>query len=312
LRTWLIAACLLLAGCSLRDAPVVMQQPAARIWKPPADAPPPVAQLVALHGFGDHLTTFDETATWLAGQGIVLRAYDIAGFGERPDHGFWAGSDALAAQLRERITAAKAEAPQLPLFALGESMGAAVAVLGTTGWAEAPVDGLILVAPAVWGGASMNSFNRAALKFLVRTFPGLRLSGRGLPIQASDNIEALIAHGRDPVYLKEPTAAMVGGVVQLMDDVQPLAPLMSLPVLVLMGDRDQVVPPGAQRAFTAQIGSADCLAVAYSEGWHMLLDDRQRETVWRDLAAWTKGARSLPSSLQLRCGDVPGEVSPLG
>lgn len=312
MRVWLTAACLVLAGCSLREAPVVSEQPPARSWTPPAAALPPVAQILALHGFGDHLVTFDETATWLASQGIILRAYDLAGFGERADRGFWAGSGALAVQLRERLVLAKAAWPDLPLFVLGESMGAAVAVLGTTGWAEAPVDGLILVAPAVWGGASMSSLNRAALKFLVQTLPGLRLSGRGLGIRASDNIEALIAHGRDPLYLKEPTVSMVGGVVQLMDDTQPLAPAMSLPTLVLMGDRDQIVPPVAQRTFAAQIGSPDCLAVAYPQGWHLLLDDNQRETVWRDLAAWATGARSLPSGLQQRCDTVPPEAPTSG
>ena len=300
MRGGLILILMLLAGCSLREAPLVDGRQPVRIWSPPPEALPPVAQILVLHGFGDHLTTFEDTGSWLARQGMITRAYDLAGFGARPDHGFWPGNAALAAQLRDEIADARRAWPDLPLIVLGESMGAAVAILGTTGRPDLPVDGLILVAPAVWGGTSMSGFNRAALNFLVRTFPGLRLSSRGLPIQASDNIAVLIRNGRDPLFLKQPTAAMVGGLVALMDEVAPLAGGMSLPTLVLMGDRDQVVPPTAQRSFTSAIGSADCTAVTYPDGWHLLLDDYQRETVWRDLGAWIRGGVACPQTCSAR------------
>lgn len=274
-----------------------------RVWSPP-EGVPPKAVILALHGFGDHLTTFEELADWLAPQAIELRAYDLIGFGERPDRGFWRGSQALRVQLAERIAEARAARPGLPLFVLGDSMGAAVTVLGTTGPDAPALDGIVLVAPAVWGGRSLSPLYRGTLRLLNEVAPAWRVSGQGLGIQASDNIAALIARGRDPLYLRQPIIQMVAGVVQLMDDVQPLADTMRLPTLVLLGERDQVVPPQAQQAFTAAIAAADCLAVRYPEGWHLLLSDHQRETVWRDLAAWVTGARELPSSLQRRCRDV--------
>src|SRR3546814_14828012 len=58
---------------------------------------------------------------------------------------------------------------------------------------------------------------RAALWLSARLFPSARLSGRGLGIQASDNIEMLRALGRDPLFIKETRVDAIHGVVNLMD-----------------------------------------------------------------------------------------------
>src|SRR3546814_6119284 len=96
-------------------------------------------------------------------------------------------------------------------------MGGAVVVAALAGPQPPEAAGAILAAPAVWGRSTMPFHQRAALWLSARLFPSARLSGRGLGIQASDNIEMLRALGRDPLFIKETRVDAIHGVVNMME-----------------------------------------------------------------------------------------------
>ena len=109
-------------------------------------------------------------------------------------------------------------------------------------------DGIILSAPAVWGGDQLNGFYRATLWVMVRVVPGLELTGRGLKVMASDNIEMLRALGADPLFIKATRVDAIAGLVELMDIAAASVDSLDGPLLVLGGARDEIVPPGAHLA----------------------------------------------------------------
>jgi alpha-beta hydrolase superfamily lysophospholipase len=283
------------------------ERPATR-WAPPGE---PHAVVLALHGFNDHRTAFAEFAAWAADRGVLVEAYDQRGFGESPDRGLWPGTAALVADLRDRVERMRAARPGVPLYVLGESMGGAVAILALSGPGAPRVDGIVLSAPAVWGGDALNPLYRVALTLARRVAPGLKLSGRGLGRRASDNIPMLQALAADPLFIKETRVDAVAGLVDLMGEARARAPFLPGPLLVLMGARDEIVPPEAQRDWAARLCAPRCTLVAYPEGWHLLLRDLQRERVWSDILAWIDG-QPLPSGLGHACRDEDGvaAVSP--
>ena len=61
----------------------------------------------------------------------------------------------LVRALDEAVLSAERRHPGLPVYVLGESMGAAVAMSAMGAAEPPPVAGLILVAPAVWNGADL-------------------------------------------------------------------------------------------------------------------------------------------------------------
>lgn len=268
-----------------------------RVWEPVG---PARAELVALHGFGDHKAAFDGLGGFLAGHGIRVVAYDQPGFGEQADRGFWAGSEVLAQELRRVLAARRAEQPELPRLVLGESMGAAVATLALAGLEPSPITGLVLVAPAVWGGDTLSPIYRKLIEGLARLVPWLRLSGRGLPVRAADDLELLRALARDPLYLGEPRAAAVAGLIELMDRARAAGPALGLPTLVLVPGRDEVVPPAVQLSFAATLAAEPCRLIFYPEARHLLLRDRDRHRPWQDILAWLE-QRPPPSGLGKPC-----------
>jgi alpha-beta hydrolase superfamily lysophospholipase len=261
----------------------------------------PRAVILAVHGFNDYSNAFDEFGEYAALHGIAVHAYDQPGFGANPDAGLWPGIPALVASLvreRERLAVLY---PGRPVYLLGESMGAAVLIAAVAEDAPLAAAGMIMSAPAVWGGDELNPFYRATLWLVAHVAPGLKLTGENLGVLASDNIAALRALGADPLFIKETRVDAIAGLVRLMDLALAEAPEVPGPLLVLGGARDEVVPPHAHSAMVERLTAEPCTEVVYPEGWHLLLRDLQRQVVWDDILAWIDGA-PLPSGLAEPCG----------
>lgn len=300
-----LLAVLLMASCAGSDPPEVAPDDVARrAWTPDE---PPQAVILALHGFNDYSAAFEGFASHAAEHGIAVHAYDQRGFGTNPDAGHWPGTGVLIADLGRARAKLRASYPDAPLYLLGESMGAAVIMAAA---AEAPLeaDGVILVAPAVWGGDQLNPLYRATLWLASKIAPGWTFTGERVDVLPSDNLDMLRAMARDPNVIKATRVDAIAGLVELMDRAVEGADALAGPLLVLIGARDEIVPPEAQVALLQRLDAEPCREVVYPEGYHMLLRDLQREVVWADILAWIDG-EALPSGLAEPCGDSASPVA---
>lgn len=256
------------------------------------------AVLVALHGFNMHGSYFDDPATWWAARGITTYAYDQRGFGASPEARIWGGSKAMAADARALLELIALRHPGKPIYLLGDSMGAAIAVLAMSEPDPPKIAGLILVAPGLWGGKSMHPVLRFSLWLSAHIMPWNTATGSGFKRRASDNIPMLRALGRDELVIRHTRIDAVYGVTQLMGRAYEAAPDLNLSTLVLYGERDEIVPAGPVYDTLARLQGQPSFAL-YPDGWHMLLRDLQAEVVWRDIAAWILDpAAPLPSDAQ--------------
>jgi alpha-beta hydrolase superfamily lysophospholipase len=280
-----------------------------RKWLPAGE---PRAVILALHGFNDYSNAFDAPAKLWAARGIATYAYDQRGFGGAPGRLYWPGSVALATDAIAAAGALRAAYPGKKLYLLGESMGGAVATLAVTGAAglpRAPVDGVILSAPAVWTRASMEFLPRIALWAGVRMFPNWVVTGESLNILASDNIPMLRALGNDPMVIKGTRVDTLYGLVNLMDATIKAAPGIKLPLLLQYGAHDAVIPGVSVGEFVTRLPaeppSRQRLAY-YKAGYHMLLRDLEGPLVAADVASWAfdPGA-PLPSGADARSRERP-------
>lgn len=251
----------------------------------------PKAIIVALHGMSDYSNAFALPAPVLAEQGISVIAYDQRSFGQAPNPGLWPGGDALRADFKTFVDLVRANHPGLPVFGLGESMGGAV-VLSSLATPLVPrLDGVILVAPGVWSRADMPLSYRVALWAAAHLFPSMTVSGKGLKIWPSDNIEMLRAISRDPLFQKKTRSDSVWGLVNLMDAARhaPAQITKAPPILIVYGAKDQIIPAKPTKAMIAQLGTR-ATTREYPNGYHMLLRDLGRAKVEDDVADWILGS----------------------
>jgi acylglycerol lipase len=260
------------------------------VWR--ADAPRAV--IVAVHGFNGYANDFSLPGPWFAEQGVTFYAYDQRGFGRHDSgRGLWPGSDRLARDVAAAVALVRARHRAIPVYVLGFSMGGAVALKAAADGLDA--DGLVLAAPAVWGWEEMNPLYRVALWSAAHAVPAATASGRGLGVEVTDNIEWLLAYGRDPLNIRETRIDALFGLVSLMQEAQDAAGAARLPALFVYGARDEIIPEAPTERVMGRYGG-DKRIVIYDRGWHMVLQDLQRERVWRDILTWmTNRSAVLPS-----------------
>ncbi|MDA8429476.1 MAG: alpha/beta fold hydrolase [Geobacteraceae bacterium] len=154
-----------------------------RSWLPKYK--PLKAVIVGVHGFNDYSNSFAIPASYLTRYGIACYAYDQRGFGAAPLRGLWSGVDAYAHDLSSFVAEVRKLHPHVPLYIMGESMGGAVTIVTLTGHNPPPVDGVILVAPAVWGRETMPWYQSWLLALTSHTVPWLKVSGSSLGVVPS-------------------------------------------------------------------------------------------------------------------------------
>ncbi len=122
----------------------------------------------------------------------------------------------------------RARYPEQNFFVMGESMGGAIGILLGASSNPPPVDGYVLSAPAVWGGAeAMDLTDRVVLGLADALVPAKRLTGQEVHVVASDNRAALIAFGEDPLTIHAPRLDNLAGLVRLMGQAQDSVRILS-------------------------------------------------------------------------------------
>ncbi|MGR8980033.1 MAG: alpha/beta hydrolase [Gammaproteobacteria bacterium] len=267
-----------------------------RFWLPKTD---PKAVIIALHGFNDYSRFFDQPGKFFKGHGIASYAYDQRGFGAAPKRRLWAGNETYADDLTTLIHLLQQRYPRVPLYLLGESMGGAVILTAMGRQGMPPVDGIILAAPALWARETMPWYQTSLLWFLAHSMPWLTLTGEGLRVTPSDNVEMLRELGRDPWVIKGARVESLYGLADLMDAAFETAKGLHADTLMLYGEKDEIIPKEPTYLFLKRFLSIsqDKKTIAiYKQGYHMLLRDLNAAETWQDIAAWIDGNRNnLPS-----------------
>ncbi len=280
------------------------------------------AVLIALHGFNDHSGAYDSLAHILSKEGIAVYAYDQRGFGDAPGRGIWAGHEAMAKDFLQVTSLVSAKHRGLPIFAMGESMGGAVIMVAIDQTKkhgiETPVKGAILSAPAVWGRSTMSTWQSLVLSVFSHLLPMIRLEAQGLGITPSDNVPMLRALNQDSRYIQKTRIDAIYGLTNLMDNALASAANQYIPLLVLYGEKDEIVPKLPTCLMLSKLptinSSRNWRIVLYPDGYHLLFRDLNADLVVNDIKVWILNSNNtLPSGHEHnpRNNSDPQKTNPL-
>jgi len=243
------------------------------------------AVVVALHGLGDHSGLYPMLPDALLPRGIELFAPDLRGNGRSPgQRGYLQSWDELREDLSRLVTRARAERPAVALFLLGSSLGGLV-VLDYALHRPEGIRGVIAVAPPL-GDLGVPAPLLALGRVLSRIWPRFSLeTGMDLSGLARDPGIAERVLG-DPLFHRRGTARLSTEVTATIAGLQAGAARYPVPVLVLHGGADRMVPPDGSRRFIAGVGHPDKRLIEYPGAYHALLADIGGERVLADLGEW--------------------------
>ncbi len=279
-------------------------------WR--AEARPTRAQVVIVHGAGEHSGRYARLAGELSTLGFDVWSLDHRGHGrsagrraiiDRFDHAL-ADIDALV----DRVRAADAERP---LLLLGHSLGGLIALLYALDHGER-LDGLVLSAPALVADAA-SPLLRASGRLLSVLAPGLpvypvdpRAVSRDPAEVAAYRNDPLVHHHRLPAR----TVAEAGAAIELLPE---RLPRLTLPLLVLHGSADRIVPPTGGRLAYERAGSSDRAIRLYEGFYHDLFNEpaAERRHVLDDLVAWLMDHSARRATADHAAGAAqPAELDP--
>jgi acylglycerol lipase len=201
------------------------------------------AQVLLVHGLGEHAGRYDHVARQLAEAGIAVHGYDHRGFGAS------GGPRAYVPRwgdyhddLEARVAAARASTPRLPLALYAHSMGGLIA-LGYVLDARPPPDLLVLSSPGL--DSTIAAWKRRAAPILGRAAPRLRIPNGFAPgaLSRDPAVDRRVAD--DPLCQSSSTTRLgAEGFAEVRRVGRALAggARLALPTYVLHGDADPVVP----------------------------------------------------------------------
>ena len=264
-------------------------------WLPP-EGREPETLLLGLHNFGDYRAAFNLAGPWFAERGVALYAYDQRGFGATASRGTWAGAEAMMRDLSDAVRALRRRHPgRAPLYVVGESMGGAVALAGLSRGAVAGIDGLILIAPSVREGVPLRTAHDVGVWIGASAVPWVRVEmPRGnRPWQHPDESRRLAT---DPLVLREVRADTYWGLTELCNLASDHAGAVTVPTLLIHGERDRTVSRVAIASLARRLGGP-VTTVWYPTRYHLPLHERDAEEVFTNILMWLErshaGRRSV-------------------
>jgi alpha-beta hydrolase superfamily lysophospholipase len=254
-----------------------------RIW--PAETAR--ALVLLLHGATDYCGAFDEIGPAFAAHGLTALAIDQRGFGATSTRGQWSGRNRMIRDAIEAVVFLRMRyGCMLPVFILGESMGAALAVHAASRAPDLDLAGIVLAAPGAISGVWRRLFGTTLTRVL-RVFA----PNSGIVIERVSAWDftpgAAIRLLSDPMVLRRIRPAMLFGLFKLSRSAVDEARHVRIPVLTMVGEREEVLREDCIRRLHHNL-AGEKQWLRFPCGPHLLLHWKHRDRVLGRVFTWVE------------------------
>ncbi|KAL0089710.1 Alpha/Beta hydrolase protein [Phycomyces blakesleeanus] len=214
-----------------------------KTWKP---AGKPVAQILMIHGFGEHIARYDEMFTFYAENGIESFGFDQRGWGETAakskEYGNNNGYMTALGDINAKIH--KLKRPGVPLFLMGHSMGGGL-VLNLLVKRDIfdgvdLLQGVISSAPLVTLTTPVHPIKYIPLSMLSKVFPSFVIRAGLDPNGISQDKEQVKKYIEDPLIHDYATLDTLRGFLEAGESLLVEGNKIDVPILFSHGTADPV------------------------------------------------------------------------
>ena len=248
------------------------------------DAPRAVVGI--LHGYADHAARYTHIMEAWAGMKIASIALDLRGHGRATGpRGHCSRFEDYLDDVAELAHLLDEQVPRRPTFLYGHSFGGLVAVHSVMR-APGRWDGLLLGSPYLGLALKVPAPNRWAAGIASRVAPSFSLpTGLTGAHVTHDPVKAR-GYDADPLVFKRATARWFTETLIAQQRALALAPVLSLPLRLVVGSADPVARVSASRAFFEAAGPADKTWDERPGLYHEVLNEPEWAPIASDMAGW--------------------------
>lgn len=262
----------------LESDPVIEGAPKAHYYRWQDNSQKPKGVAIALHGLIMHGRVYDRLAHELTDMGFVVIAPDLRGYGQYSQEETSAAEhkvlyDKSYADICQLTKAVRNQYPDTPLFLIGESLGAGMAIRVASEHGKL-VDGIVLSSPAI---KARLHINRRVVKdlsmLLVHPKREVDLSPY---IKEFSSESAEIANGalQDPLVRKSLPPSDIFRTAFLISKIKNFARKIpaDMPVLIIQGDQDRMLKCNGVVTLISRLKSTDQTVRWFSGIGHILIE----------------------------------------
>jgi len=243
------------------------------------------AAVVLAHGAGEHSGRYAHVGARLAGSGYAVHALDHRGHGRSAGRPMYIDNMGdVVADLGTFIRSVLARHPGQPLVLLGHSMGGLIALAYAIAGQD-DIDALVLSGPLA-ALAAASPVQRLVAQALSTIAPRLGLLAVD-PNLVSRDPDVVRAYIEDPlVFHGKLPARTIAQLAATVSRFPTETPAVTVPLLVMLGSADRLVPPAGGRMVHERASSADKTLLVYDGLYHEILNEPEKDRVMDDLVGW--------------------------
>jgi alpha-beta hydrolase superfamily lysophospholipase len=256
--------------------------------------PGAIAQVVLVHGFGEHSGRYHPLTDFLCSRGFNVCSFDQRGHGR--SSGLYGHIDRFGDyedDLRRVVAMAKAHGPA-PLFLIGHSMGGLITLRYLAG-NPSGIAGAVVSAPLLGFAVRIPRLKLAIGRASALIAPKMRMANEINPANLSRDPEVGRAYAEDPLVRRVVSARWFSEATRAMESIRAAVPSITAPVLILHGTQDRLAAVDATRAVFGLIGSRDKQLKIYPGFYHELFNEPEKQDIFQTVGDWLSARlRSSP------------------
>lgn len=246
----------------------------------------PRAQIVLVHGLGEHSGRYQNYVDYFVPRGYTLHGADLRGHGRSGGkRGYVDRFDQFVADLDRRMAHVRSADPATPVFIIGHSLGSLIALKYGLDH-PAGLSGIIVTGTALRDALVMPKWKRSLANVLSGVAPSLKMDNGVLTKYLSQDPAVITAYEADPLVHRWGTPRLAAEVEAVRADVYGRAGEWQVPLLMLHGGADLICLPAGAQAFARSVRPALVEYREYDGLFHEIHNELDRAVVFQDIEAW--------------------------
>ena len=242
----------------------------------------PTANVVIIHGLGEHIERYDEWAKHFNELGYAVYGFDQGG------HGRTGGKIGHIAEYSETYDVIDGLLSKLgnviPLFLYGHSFGGNM-VLNYMLDRKPTISGVIASAPFITPGAPISKVLIFIGKIMSAIYPALPLDN-GLDLNNLSTDPAIIeAYKADPLVHGKVSARLAARMLKYADRLVNFKGKFPAPLLIMHGEKDILTGPDGSKLFANNISSPVSIKI-WEKDYHEIHNGTSKKDVWDMTFEW--------------------------
>jgi alpha-beta hydrolase superfamily lysophospholipase len=243
------------------------------------------AAIAVVPGLGDHSGRYTNVCSYFVPRSYAIYAFDTRGNGRSPgQRGYVSEWSEFREDLGFFLAFIREREHRAPLFLLGESLGAVIALEYCLRRPEG-LSGVICAAPPL-GEVGISPFLWMLAHLLNRVWPRFSLNTGLDNSNLSRDPERGKDFKRDPLTHNRGTARLAIELRRAVEWIHAHAADLKLPLLILHGTADRIASSQGSRAFIRKVSFPDSELREYEGGYHEPYADINKDEVLAYTEQW--------------------------